>query len=217
MPFKSLARFGKMEKIAEKIEEGIEPKETDVIEYIKNRTSVRRYIDRDVPDALVLELIDAARHAPSAGNHQPWEFIIVKDATIRKYIVESCYGNEWMLSAPVFIIACENARLAGAVYGERGLKLYGIQDVAAACQNILIGAESLGLGACWVGDFAEASISILLHCPDYVRPAAIITIGYAEEKPEKPALHSLEEITHIEIFGETLKSKEIEREKYSSF
>jgi nitroreductase len=217
MPFKAIARFGKLHKIAKKIETGKEPVESDIIDIIKQRTSVRKYLDKDVSDELILEVLDAARHAPSAGNHQPWEFIVVKDPSLKKSIVEACYGQQWMLEAPVFIIACENIRLASAVYGDRGTKLFGIQDVAAACQNILLAAESLGLGTCWIGDFAESSISVLLQCSDTVRPAAIITLGYPAKKEEKPFLHDLEEVVHIERYGETLKLREITEEKYSTF
>ena len=214
MPFKSLAKFGKLRKTIEKIEQGKEPVETDIVDNIKNRVSVRKYANKDIPDELILELIDAARHAPSAGNHQPWEFIVIKDREMKRHIVEACYGQEWMLSAPVFIIACMNTRLAGAVYGERGLRLYGIQDVAASCQNILLAAESLKLGTCWIGDFSETQLSVLLHCPQEVRPAAIITVGYPAEKGEKAILHSLEEVVHIERFGETLKHREVMQDKY---
>jgi len=221
MPFKALARFG---KVIKKIEEEVytaehailHTKDTskDVIHLIKNRRSIKKFLPKDVSDAILRELIDAARHAPSAGNHQPWEFIIVRDPVIKQHLAEACYNQMWIKDAPVLIVAGINNRLAGAVYGERGLKLYGIQDVAAAIENMLIAAEYLGLGTNWIGDFSENQVAILTHCPDYVRPAAIIALGYPAETPPKPELHAIEEFVHIEKYGETIKHRQVVKEKH---
>jgi nitroreductase len=211
MPFRFLKEFGKKRKVEDA---AVEVEIFDIIsEVIKSRRSVRKYLDKNVDDETILKILDAARYAPSAGNHQPWEFIVVRDSRTKAELVEASYGQEWMLSAPVFIVACINNRLAGAVYGERGLKLFGIQDVAAAIQNMLLTAESLGLGTCWVGTFSEPMVSAILHCPDYVRPCAIITLGYPAEKPKPPVLQNLDEFVHFERFGQTILERKVEKEK----
>jgi nitroreductase len=114
-----------------------------------------------------------------------------------------------MANAPVFIVACINMRLASAIYGERGEKLFGIQAVAAAIENMLLAADALGLGTAWVGSFSEAKISVLAGCPEYVRPAAVITVGWPAEKPPQPILQDIKEIVHLEKFGQTILHKDV--------
>lgn len=220
MPFKSLTKFGKKKQKIEDFEETYpevqEPKipVSDVVSsIIKQRRSIRKYLDKEVTDDMIFELLDAARYAPSEGNQQPWEFIIVRDIGVKKQLVAAAYGQMWMLDAPVFIVACINMRLARSVYGERGEKLYGIQSVAAAIQNILLAAESMGLGTCWVGAFTEGRVAILLGCPDHVRPCAIITVGWSAEKPAPLTLQMHEDYVHLEWFGQTPLHKKVKREK----
>lgn len=171
-----------------------------VLSVMESRRSARKYLDRDVPDELLERILDAAGYAPSAGGFQPYEFIVVKNAETRKHIAEAC-KQDWMTEAPVHIVACTNMKIA-SMYGERGAKLYGIQDTALAAGNLMLAAEALGLRTCWVGAFGEAQISILLHCPEYVRPAAIIALGYSDEKVKQPPKHGVEKFAHLEKFGE---------------
>jgi len=104
-------------------------------------------------------------------------------------------------------------RLATAIYGARGEKLYGIQAVAAAIENMLLSAESMGLSTCWVGSFSESKVAIATRCPDYIRPSAIITLGYGAEKPEPPLLQKPEDYVHIEEFGRTVLIERVLDEK----
>src|SRR3989344_6613660 len=151
MPFKHLSRFAK--KKSEK------PRETQhiqqpsrnvkeiVLSVINNRREVRQFKLTEVSDETIAKLIDAARHAHSEGNQQSWEFIVVRDPLIKELLAEAAFNQAWLRDAPVLIVACTNMRLAAAVHGERGDKLYGIQATAAAVQNMLIAAEALGLGS----------------------------------------------------------------------
>ena len=219
MVFKTIGRFSKRTPVRREIrmkqswyeEEPAEKKPAFKTEWdiIKNRRAIRKYQQRDVSNNLLLDLVEAASYAPSEGNTQPWEFVIVKNPTIKQHIVEACYGQHWMLNAPVFIVACINMRLAASMYGERGEKLYGIQSVAAACENLILAAESLGLGTCWVGAFSEPKVAVSVHCPDYVRPCAIITVGWPAERPKAPIKQPLKEIVHVERFGETMLQREV--------
>lgn len=174
-----------------------------VFSVMESRRSTRKYLDKNVPDELLERILDAAGYAPSAGNFQPYEFIVVKNPETKKHIAEAC-KQDWMAEAPVHIIVCTNMKIA-SMYEERGMKLYGIQDTAMAAGNILLVAEALGLRTCWVGAFGEAQVSILLHCPEYVRPAAIITVGYSDEKISEPQKHGIDNYAHREKFGERWK------------
>ncbi len=194
----------KIRELIERFRTVVKPSEFHALDaLIKNRRSVRKYTDRPVPDSLIEKILDSARYAPTVWNRQPWEFLVVKNPDIKKHLVEAAGNQVWMNEAPVFIIVCINMKIAGAGFGERGEKLYGIQTTAMAVQNILLAAEALGLGTCWVAEFSEQLSSTALHCTNNIRPAAIITLGYAAEKPAAPARHSLEEIVHKETFGRT--------------
>ncbi|MCD6476829.1 MAG: nitroreductase family protein [Candidatus Aenigmarchaeota archaeon] len=232
MVFKHLAKFGKSKNIKAIVKKpkkridvlkdvrGIQTRSSVkniLMSLIRNRHSVRSYKPKNVSESDILEIIEAATCAPSAGNQQPWEFIIVRDKEIKQHIVNACFNQEWMLEAPVFIVACINSRISSALYGERGLRLYGIQSVAAAIENILLAAEALGLGACWVGAFDEMTIATLLKCPDYIRPCAIITLGYSNEPEQKPKRHDVSNVIHLEEFGETYYYKNIKRAKHPLF
>ena len=216
MPFDSLTRFGRGKRIEYKEDPIIDVPQI-LCSIIKKRKSVRKYQEKDVPEDLLRMVMESSRFAPSVGNYQPWEFIVVRNDSLRSDIVEGCNGQRWMLSAPIFIVACTNSRLAGATYGERGLRLYGIQAVAAAIQNMLLTAESLGLGTCWVGSFSEIIVSRVLQCPDYVRPCAIITLGYSADETVKAPRQAMKEFVHYEVFGETLQQKEVNEEKSPTF
>jgi nitroreductase len=103
------------------------------------------------------------------------------------------------------------------VYGERGAKLYGIQSVAAAIENMLLMAHALELGTCWIGAFAEMTVARLMECPEYVRPCAIISVGYPDERPNVPVKQGMHEFVHIGKFGDTLHTRKVEREKRPTY
>jgi len=173
----------------------------DVFEAIRNRRSVRAFTSETVSEEEVKRLVDAGRWAPSAGNIQPWEFIIVRDAKIKRRLVIAALDQTFIEEAPVVIVVCADERQSSMGYGSRGLTLYCLQDTAAAIQNMLLAAYTLGLGTCWIGAFHEEEARKVLKVPFDVRPIAIIPVGYPAEKPSAPPKRSIREITHYETFG----------------
>jgi len=172
----------------------------DLFEAIKSRRSIRAYKKENVSEKEVEKLIDAARWAPSAGNIQPWEFVIVRDAEIKQKLAMAALDQTFIEEAPVVIVVCADEAQSSLGYGSRGVALYCIQDTAAAVQNILLAACALGLGACWIGAFREELARRALNVPINVRPVAIIPVGHAAEKPRAPPRRSLKEIVHHETF-----------------
>lgn len=170
----------------------------DVFEAIKGRRSVRAYKDKDVSDEVVEKLIDAARWAPSAGNIQPWEFIVVRNPETKRKLAEAALGQYFIEEAPVVIVVCANEVRSAQGYGMRGKSLYCLQDTAAAAQNLILAAYAMGLGTCWVGAFREEEAKRVLKVPDGVRPVAIIPIGYPAEAPLPPMRRSIKQIIHYE-------------------
>ena len=172
----------------------------DVLEAIKGRRSIRAFKNQGVPAEIVEELIDAARWAPSAGNIQPWEFIIVRKPRINRRLVEAALGQMFIEEAPVVIVVCADEERSSQGYGVRGKTLYCIQDTAAAMQNIHLTAYSLGLGTCWVGAFREEETRKILKIPRGMRPVAIIPVGYPAEAPTARMRKSTSQIVHYETF-----------------
>ena len=172
----------------------------DVLEAVKGRRSIRAFKNQDVPAEIVEKLIDAARWAPSAGNIQPWEFIIVRKPKIKRRLVEAALGQMFIEEAPVVIVACANEVRSSQGYGVRGETLYCIQDTAAAIQNINLTAFSLGLGTCWVGAFREEEAREILRIPYGIRPVAIIPVGYPAEATLPRSRKPISRIIHSETF-----------------
>jgi nitroreductase len=169
----------------------------DLWEAIKERRSIRRYVQgRDVPTETVKQLLQAAITAPSAGNRQPWHFVVVRDAEAKQGLADAAYGQQFVGQAPVVIVVCADPTRSASRYGGRGSELYCLQDTAAATENILLGVTALGLGACWVGAFDERAATTVLDLPSHLRPVVMIPIGHPGERfvrrtPRRP----LSEIT----------------------
>jgi len=172
----------------------------DVLEAIKGRRSIRAFKSNDVSPEIVKKLIEAARWAPSAGNIQPWEFIVVRKPEIKRALAEAALDQTFIEEAPVVIVVCANENRSSYGYGMRGKTLYCIQDTAAAIQNILLTAYSFGLGTCWIGAFREEEAREILKIPYGVRPVAIVPVGFSAEAPLSPDRRHINHIVHYETF-----------------
>lgn len=172
----------------------------DVLETIKGRRSIRVFKSQDIPAEIVEKLIDSARWAPSAGNIQPWEFIIVRKPETKRKLAGAALGQSFIEEAPVVIVVCANEERSSQGYGMRGKTLYCIQDTAAAIQNIHLTAYHLGLGTCWVGAFREEEARETLKIPNGIRPVAIIPVGYPAESPSPRSRRPIGQMVHYETF-----------------
>ncbi len=175
-----------------------DPSQMDVLEVIFTRRSIRRYRDIPVEWDKVGRILEAGRAAPSAGNLQGWKFVVITDPVKIKQLAEASLQQYWMASAKVHIIVVAQFEKARRFYGVRGERLYTIQDCAAACQNMLLAAHYLGLGACWVGAFDEDGVKRTAGIPEEARPQAIITLGYPDEEPPVPTKYKLEQVVMVE-------------------
>jgi len=172
----------------------------DVFEAIRGRRSVRAYTIEEVSEEEVKKLIEAARWAPSAGNIQPWEFVIVTNAETKRRLAIAALHQTFIEEAPVVIVVCADVARSSWGYGSRGANLYCLQDTAAATENILLAAQALELATCWVGAFHEDEVAKVVNTPRNVRPVAIVPVGRPAEKPRAPPKRSLREIVHYETF-----------------
>lgn len=172
----------------------------NVLEAIKGRRSIRAFKSQNISAEIIKKLINAARWAPSAGNIQPWEFIIVRKPEIKRRLAQAALGAMLIEEASVLIVVCANENRSSQGYGMRGKTLYCIQDTAAAIQNIHLVAYSLGLGTCWIGAFKEEEAREILNIPHGVKPVAIVPVGYPAESPSPPSRRPISRIVHYETF-----------------
>ena len=180
----------------------------DVTGAIKKRRSIKKYHDLPVSWEKIGSILDAGRLAPSAGNLQPWKFIVVMDEGKRKKISEACFQQYWMQSAPVHIIICAEMNKMSRFYGIRGERLYITQSCAMAAENMIIEATNQELGSCFVSAFEEEIIRYSVGIPEFARPQGIITIGVPAEEVPEPPKYTLNDVVFVESFGAKIRDFE---------
>lgn len=163
-----------------------EPTGMPVRDAIARRTSCRAYESRPIPEAALMQILDAARLAPSACNQQPWRFAVVRELDLRRRIVEEGFlpgiKMAWAIEAPVHVvIGMERSfmthRLAASVSGVD----YPWVDIGIAGEHLVLAATGLGLGTCWIGWIKPRAVARLVSWPVSVKPAVVITVGYARD------------------------------------
>ncbi len=154
----------------------------DLLDLIHTRRSIRRYLDKPISIETMKEIISAGTSAPSAGNQQPWHFVVITDKDILKQVSDIHPHAKMARDAAVAIVVC----------GEPALekhKGYWVQDCAACTQNILLAVHAKGLGAVWCGIYPREeraeNFRRLLGIPEGVIPFALIPIGYPAEEKER--------------------------------
>jgi len=153
----------------------------DVLEAIKNRRSIRSYLDKPVEEEKLMKVLEAARLSPSAVNFQPWNFVVVKENAAKQKMLQA-YKRAWFAKAPIIIVACATPQKAWRRSdGEEFWKI----DAAIAMQSMVLAATAEGLGTCWIGSFDEKKAKKVLGIPDNVRVVAMTPLGYPAEKKEQ--------------------------------
>ena len=151
---------------------------SDAYQTIMTRTSVRSYSDREISGNQVDSLLKAAMAAPTAGNKQPWRFVVIKDKKILSYIAENNKSMTMMENAPLAIVVCGDTTASFPGQGRE----YWVQDASAATENLLLAAHDMGLGAVWCGvypiDDRVREFSALLNLPPEILPLNCIAVGY---------------------------------------
>lgn len=150
----------------------------DAYDAIITRRSVRTFTKQAMPPEVVKKLLVAAMSAPSAGNQQPWHFVVARGQGTREALAELLPHGKMLAHAPVAIAVCADLRLeqhAG----------YWVQDCSAATENLLLAAHALGLGGVWVGVYPReervAGVRKIFNLPDEVIPLCIVAVGYPAE------------------------------------
>ena len=141
---------------------------------IHKRYSVRAYRTDPVDDALVQQVLDAARMAPTACNRQPFQIVVVHTAG-RQQELSRIYGRPWFVQAPLIVAACG---IPAQNWVRRDGKNYNDVDVTIAMDHLILAAANAGLGTCWVAAFDPAAAREILQLPEGVEPVAFTPLGY---------------------------------------
>ncbi|NHJ48531.1 MAG: nitroreductase family protein [Asgard group archaeon] len=153
----------------------------ELMDAIMTRRSIRKFDKKVVSKKDIDELIRAAMQAPSAGNRQPWHFVVITDRKKLDKVPEFHPYSKMLLEAPLAILIC--AKVTTDKYCD-----YWVQDCSAATQNLLLAAHAKGLGAVWLGiyprDERVNDIRKLFDLPADVVPLSLNAIGYPSEKKE---------------------------------
>jgi nitroreductase len=158
--------------------------ESAVLDNIKTRTSIRAYENREIEDDKVETLLQAAMAAPTAGNKQPWEFVVIKNRATLDTIASHFETMTMAKDAPLAIVVCGDIN---NTFPEEGRE-YWVQDASAATENLLLAAHAMGLGAVWCGIYPISErveyLKKLLDLPENIIPLNVIPIGYPGENPQ---------------------------------
>lgn len=193
----------------------------DLFDVIGHQRACREFSDAPVPDEMIAELLRAATHAPSAENRQPWEFVVVRDATTRAALCDLARrawesgARDWerdrlepslfadvdrgmtsgFASAPVWVVVCAD--------NHRGLEVAAAESTYPAVQNLLLAASAMGLGSALTTiahTFAD-DVRELLGLPHHVAPMASIPLGHPARDLGPPRRDPFESHAHRERFG----------------
>jgi len=147
---------------------------------IINRRSARSYRSDAVTEEQIEQVLRAAMAAPSAGNQQPWEFIVVTDRALLTKITEVHPHSKMLHEAPAAIVVCGNT-------SREKHSGFWVQDCSAAVQNMLLEATHQNLGSVWLGVYPRQDrvdgVKKLFSLPEQVVPFAVVALGHAKEAP----------------------------------
>jgi nitroreductase len=172
----------------------------NVIETITTRRSIRKYKSEPIPEKDLKIILEAAQQAPSAGNKQPWKFIVVRDNETKKKLAEKARKQLWIGDAGVVIAALAMDKKDPSIY-ERWAE----RDVMTAVEHMVLTAWELGYGTCWIGAFEQNDIKEELDIPKEMTVISLLPIGVPDQKPEPRGRKAFEEIFHDGKYGNPLK------------
>lgn len=164
---------------------------------IRKRFSVRSFTDQKIERETILEILNAARLAPSAVNFQPWHFIVVSEPQNMGELHE-VYPRDWFREAPLCIVVCSDHSKSWKRKPDG--KDFADVDAAIVIDHLVLKATELGLGTCWVCNFNAEMTSKILLLPGHIEPIALIPMGYSNSPSPEKSRKPLSEIVHWEKF-----------------
>lgn len=202
---------------------------SEIAKAIKNRRSIRKYQSKQILKQDIKEVLEAASWAPSAHNAQPWRFIVLEKAALKKELAEAM-AQAWDIdlkkdgvkieaskrkasverfaNAPALVLAClsmDDMEKYKDYKRQRRERDLAMQSLGAAIQNLLLMAYAKGLGACWFSapSFCKSAVRKILQIPKSIEPQALIAVGYPAEDA-KSSRKSLSEYCFVDTWKKTV-------------
>jgi len=160
----------------------------EVFKALRERRSIRKYKDVAVPQDKLDAVLEAGRIAPSAGNRQPWKFVVVTNPETRQKMVPICRNQEFVGQAGAVIVACAP---------DPSLKWHMV-DIGIAVDHMTLAAHALNLGTCWIGAFEPEAVKELLGIPEDVKVVCVLPVGVPDDEGTPKPRKRLDEIVTYE-------------------
>ena len=180
---------------------------SSLMETIYNRRSIRRYQEKDIPNEVLHKVLEAARWAPSWANTQAWEFVVVKDRSIKEKIQATVNNRNpsylALVNAPVLLVVCGQLKKSG-YYNDQYPTKFGSEwfmyDLGLATQNLCLAAHDSGLGTVIVGLFNHDRVGEVINLPANHEVLVLIPLGYPDQNPKPPKRRERDEFIHYDTF-----------------
>jgi len=170
----------------------------DFFDVVRSRRSVRTFQDREIEPQKLLRILECVNAAPSAGNLQGYQIVVIKDRKKREALAKASLDQKQLIEAPIVIAFVQDRNRSCRRYGTRGERLYSFQDATIACAYAQLAATALGLATCWIGAFEDDAVARILGSREGLVPLALLPVGYAAESPAPPPRRALEELVKWE-------------------
>ncbi|HOV68376.1 MAG TPA: nitroreductase family protein [Methanoregulaceae archaeon] len=167
--------------------------------FLSTRTSIRSYRGEELGADPLAYILSCASTAPSAGNLESWDVVVVTDPDRRGLLAEAALDQPHVAQAPAVLVVCANYVRAMSRYGERGI-LYALCDASIAASYMMLAAHAFGLGSCWTGAFDDDDVRSVLGLPQHVRPVVLLTVGHGEQTSGMTARLPVEEHVHLDTW-----------------
>jgi nitroreductase len=167
----------------------------DVFNAIERRRSVRKFKSQPILVNHLRKILEAGRLAPSAGNHQPWRFIVVRNSALKISLAEAARQQHFIANASVIIVALGDASLSSRWFAK---------DTMIALEHMVLTATELGYGTCWIGAFTEIDVRTLLAIPETMTVVALLPIGIPDESPSPKPRKAFDAIYFEDQYGNPL-------------
>jgi nitroreductase len=172
---------------------------SDFSGFLASRLSVREYESNPVSEEDLQYILSCATTAPSAGNLEAWDVVVVQDEETKALLAEAAFGQVHIEQAPLIFVVCSNYVRSMSRYGERGI-LYGLEDATIACTYMMLAAHARNLQSCWTGAFNDDEVREILALPQHSRPVSLLAVGKGLSPAQHPPRMDIGEHVHHETW-----------------
>lgn len=170
----------------------------EFFELVGTRRSIRSFTAEAVTERDLERILQAANRAPSAGNLQAYEIVVVTDHDGRQRLSRAAFGQPCVAEAKVLLVFLANPARSAARYAARGERLFALQDATIAASYAQLAVHALGLASVWIGAFEDRAVLDAVNAPRALLPSSLLAIGHAAESPPLTPRRDLRDLVHRE-------------------